>query len=88
MREKTYKLPLAQDYVTVYKVPDDFHYIHHPAIGVLPDNSIIAFTPCWSTDMKIVKNTIVSKSFNKGETWEVVCTLPYSDMTPFVFDGS
>src|SRR5690625_363418 len=31
---------------------------------------------------------IVSKSYDKGETWKEICKLPYAEATPIVHDGA
>ncbi|MDR1931619.1 MAG: glycoside hydrolase [Spirochaetales bacterium] len=100
------KIVLAQDYVTVTKVPNGDFFIHDPGMTVLPDGSYIAFSPLWSRKVssaierpKIINNfqidtirtrladkLIVSKSYDKGKTWEDICSLPYAEATPIVFE--
>jgi hypothetical protein len=36
---------------------------------------------------RLADKVVVSKSHDKGQTWEDICTLPYAEATPLVFEG-
>ena len=44
--------PLGQDYVVVTQVPDKNHFIHDPAMTILPNGCLIVAAPVWGRKRK------------------------------------
>jgi hypothetical protein len=56
--------PLGQDYVVVTKVPDKNHFIHDPAMAMLPNGCFVVAVPVWprSPDFIALSNAIEGRS--------------------------
>ena len=77
--------PLGQDYVVVTQVPDENHFIHDPAMTILPNGHLIGAAPVWGRKNK---NRVihVSRSKDGGKTWTKICEKPWSEATLYVHE--
>jgi hypothetical protein len=78
--------PLGQDYVVVTQVPDESHFIHDPAMNILPNGHLIVAAPVWGRKKK-TRAIYVSRSKDGGKTWTKVCEKPWSEATLYVHAG-
>ena len=86
--------PLGQDYVVVTQVPDKNHFIHDPAMTILPTGCLIVAAPVWGRGPRnpVVsddkwRSIVVSRSKDGGKTWTKVSEKPWSEATLFVHEG-
>jgi hypothetical protein len=86
--------PLGQDYVVVTQVPDKDHFIHDPAMTILPNGCLIVAAPVWGRGPRTpgasqdkLRSVVVSRSKDRGKTWTKVCEKPWSEATLFVHEG-
>jgi hypothetical protein len=86
--------PLGQDYVVVTQVPDKNHFIHDPAMTILPNGHLIVAAPVWGRGPRSPavsqdkwRSVVVSRSKDRGKTWTKVCEKPWSEATLFVHEG-
>jgi hypothetical protein len=77
---------LGQDYVVVTQVPDEIHFIHDPAMTILPNGHLIVAAPVWGRKKK-TRAIHVSRSKDGGKTWTKVCEKPWSEATLYVHEG-
>ena len=77
--------PLGQDYVVVTQVPDANHFIHDPALTILPNGCLIVAAPVWGRKKK-TRAIFVSRSKDGGKTWTKVCEKPWSEATLYVHE--
>jgi len=80
------KQSLGQDYVVVTQVPDENHFIHDPALTILPNGCLIVAAPVWGRKKK-TRAIYVSRSKDGGKTWTKVCEKPWSEATLYVHEG-
>lgn len=82
--------PLAQDYVEVIRVPDKVHFVHDPAMTILPNGHFVVAAPIWRRPARtddVNKVVQVAVSEDKGRTWRIVCEKPYAEATLFPYKG-
>jgi hypothetical protein len=77
--------PLGQDYMVVTQVPDANHFIHDPAMTILPNGCLIVAAPVWGRKNK-TRAIFVSRSKDGGKTWTKVCEKPWSEATLYVHE--
>ena len=87
MQAKVIAFPLAQQYHEVYHVRDAQSFIHDPGMIKMPDGRLLAFSPCWKKGPEPEYKVVVSESIDNGLCWKEICILPYSDATPFLYNG-
>jgi len=73
---------LAHEYTVAARLPGDFRLIHDPGMTVLPGGRILAASPAWKRVNE--GHLILSRSSDRGRTWEELPSLPYVEATPFV----
>jgi hypothetical protein len=79
--------PLGQDYVVVTQVPDENHFIHDPAMTILPNGCLVVAAPVWGRKKKSGA-IFVSRSKDGGKTWTKVCEKrDRDDVALYVHDG-
>jgi hypothetical protein len=85
--------PVAQDYVVVTQVPDKNHFIHDPALTILPNGHLIVAAPVWArgahesskkAEDKVVR---VYRSTDGGKSWAQRCEKPWAESTLFPYQG-
>ena len=84
--------PLAQDFTVAAHIPNDgsYYYMHDPGMTMLPSGKILVAAPCLgetTTGAQNVDHSVrvfIARSADRGQTWDTIATLPYSDATPFV----
>jgi hypothetical protein len=80
--------PLGQDHVVVTQVPDENHFIHDPALTILPNGHLIVAAPVWGRKNNNNRAIFVSRSKDGGKTWSKVCEKPdWDDVALYVHDG-
>jgi hypothetical protein len=79
--------PLGQDYVVVTQVPDKEHFIHDPAMTILPNGCLIVAAPVWGRGKNKDRAIHVSRSQDGGKTWTKVCEKPWCEATLYVHEG-
>lgn len=82
---------LGREYTTVFQVPDPSRFVHDPGLVRLPGGRMLATVPSWPRNQHFENDSEnllkIMASDDGGETWRLLCELPYAEATPFMHDG-